>query len=103
MQDTQEMFPQRFSDWLLSGFFWGTRHPAPGDSARVKWCKQPCPQQAERWAGTGPRTVKALHFNESLLLVRPLSFFIRCTIKELIRQKMAGQGTDKSLRVLNDR
>lgn len=50
-------------------------------------------------AGAGPRAAaKALHFNESLLPGRPLSFFIRCTIKELIRQKMAGQGTDKSLR-----
>lgn len=49
-------------------------------------------------AGAGPRAGKALHFNESLLPARPLSFFIRCTIKELIRQKMAGQGTDRSLR-----
>lgn len=50
------------------------------------------------WWGAKSTREELLNFNDSLLHGRPLSSFIRCTIKELIGQKMAGQRTDKSLR-----
>lgn len=81
--------PQRVKVWRLG--------QSAGGQPRLALPRLSSRAEQPGW-GRARSAKKALHFNESLLLGRPLSCFIRCTIKELIRQKMAGQGTDTSLR-----